>query len=244
MNEIITEFFLSTRRIGLTMKECVEAGSLIEKLPKVQNLQSGIDSFFNKYDAGVLTVNKNQNIAIWKVGNTSAYYALVLDWVKEDTTSRAPRLFRFRNTNLLVERLLQHLGEQGDYEITAVDVLDWNKLPPWKFDPSPAVRPANLPPLNAYKNLQGEARAILHGSYHQGDEIFPETLRNRQTAANCVVALGMSVVKNSVTWTKKTMDEILAIGSGVHRETAKMRSTKSRLQPKDIIRIFHIGTYL
>lgn len=244
VNEIISEFFLSTRRIALTIKDCVEAGNLTERSSKIQDLQSGIDSFFNKYEAGVLTARGNQNMAIWKVDN--AYYTLIPDWstTTEEAMSTVSRVIRFRDTSLLVEYLLRHLGTEGDYQITAIDVLDWTKPPFWRLDPSPAIRPANLPPLNAYRKLRGEARAILRGSYHQGDEIFPETLRGRQTAANCVVALGMSVIKNPITWTQKTMDEILAIGSGVHQETKKIRPIKSRLKPKDIIRIFYVGMYV
>ncbi|KAL6260066.1 hypothetical protein P5V15_007605 [Pogonomyrmex californicus] len=242
VNEIISEFFLSTRRIALTIKDCVEAGSLIGRPPKVQNLQSGINNFFDKYEAGVLTVRKNKNVAIWKNIN-NAYYALIPDWpvTTNQVTLTVPRVLRFRDTNLLVEHLLRYLGTEGDYEIIAIDVLDWSKPPLEELDPSPGIRPANLPPLNAYKKLRGEARAILHGSYHQGDEIFPETLRGRQTAANCVVALGMSIVKSPVTWTRKTMDEILAIGINIHRETRKIRPTQSRLKPKDIIRVFYVG---
>lgn len=242
INEIISEFFLSSRRIALTIKDCVQAGSLNGRPPKVQDLQRGIDNFFDKYDAGVLsTAQGNRNLAMWKVKNAYAYYALVPDWSIADEGPAVPRVFRFRDTNLLVEYLLSHFGREGDYQIAAIDILDTDKPPSLKFDPSPAIRPANLPPLNAYKRLQGEARAILRGGYHQGDEIFPETLRNRQIAANCIVALGMSVVKCPVTWTRKTMDEILAIGSGVHRETRKARPTKLRLKPKDIIRVFYVG---
>lgn len=242
VNEIINEFFLSSRRIALTIKDCVQAGDLIGRPPKIQNLQTGIDNFFNRYEAGALTARRDQNLAIWKADN--AYYALIPDWsiTTKEMVSMVPRVFRFKDTSLLVEYLLRHLGTEGDYQITAIDVLDWSKPPLWKLDPSPAIRLANLPPLNAYKRLRGDARAILHGSYHQGDEIFPETLRGRQTAANCAVALGMSVVKSPVTWTKKTMDEILAIGSGVYQETRKTRPTESRPKPTDIIRIFYVGT--
>lgn len=212
-------------------------------------MQTGIDSFFNKYEAGALTGRRNQNLAIWKVENAYSYYALIPDWsitdqTTEEIASTVPRVIRFRDTSLLVEYLLRHLGTEGDYQITAIDVLDWNKPPLWELDPSPAIRPANLPPLNAYKKLRGEARAILRGSYHQDDGIFPETLRGRQAAANCIVALGMSVIKSPVTWTKKTMDEILAIGSSVYQETRKTKPTESRPKPKDIIRVFYVGMYI
>ncbi|XP_015183126.1 PREDICTED: uncharacterized protein LOC107069920 [Polistes dominula] len=241
INEIITEFFLSSRRIDLTIKDCIEAGDLSGKPPKLQSLQTGIDKFFEKYDSGILIANDNRHIAIWKYKNV--YYCLIPDWVSEieGNATIAPRVFRFADTKIMVEYFLKHLGKEGDYEIAAIDVVDWNKFSPWKFDPSPAVRPSNLPPLNAYRRLQGEARAILRGSYHQGDEIFPEILRNRQTAANCVVSLGMSVIKSPITWTKRTMDEILAIGSSVHRETMKAKPGKMRLTPQDIIRVFYVG---
>lgn len=238
VNEIISEFFLSGRCIALTIKDCVQAGNLIGRPPKIHDLRTGIDNFFDKYNAGALITPGNRNIAIWK--NPNAYYALIPDWsiVADETAVTVPRMFRFKDASLLVEYILRHLGTADDYQITAIDVIIDK---PWRFDPSPAIRPANLPPLNAYKKLPGEARAILRGNYHQGDEIFPEILRNRQTAANCVVALGMSIVKSPVTWTKKTMDEILTIGSAVHRESCKARPTKSRLKPKDIIRVFYVG---
>ncbi|XP_017758556.1 PREDICTED: LOW QUALITY PROTEIN: uncharacterized protein LOC108549597 [Eufriesea mexicana] len=241
INEIMTEFFLSTRRINLSINDCVEAGSLTAKPPKVQDLRTGITNFFSKYKSGALTVGRDRNIAIWKFN--SAYYALIPDWAttKDETTLVRPKVLRFVNLDTFIEYLQNFLGSEGDYEMIAIDVVNWNKLPPWKFDPSSAVRPSNLPPLNAYRRVHGEARAILRGSYHQGDEIFPEMLRNKQGAANCVVALGMSVVKNPVTWTKKTMDEILAIGTNVHRETQKAKPTIVRVKPKDIIRVFYVG---
>lgn len=241
VNEIINEFFLSSRRIALTIKDCVQAGNLTGRPPKIQDLQTGIDNFFNKYESGALIVRRNQNLAIWKADN--AYYALIPNWSTNAEKHAVPQVIRFRDTSLLVEYLLRHLGTEGDYQITAIDLLNWDKPPLDKLDPSPAIRPADLPPLNAYRKL-GEARAILRGSYHQSDEIFPETLRGRQTAANCIVALGMSIVKNPITWTKKTMDEILAIGCNVYWETKKTRPTESRLKPKDIIRIFYVGMYV
>ncbi|XP_076175266.1 uncharacterized protein LOC143150705 [Ptiloglossa arizonensis] len=242
INEIITEFFLSSRRINLTIKDCVEAGSLTAKPPKVQGLQTGIDRFFSRQTSGALSVSGNRNIPVWKFDNV--YYTLIPDWVtgnKDETSTATPKVLRMVNTEILVNYLLDFLGTEGDYEMIAIDVVNWNKLPPWKFDPSAAVRPSNLPPLNAFKRFQGEARAILRGNYHQGDEMFPESFRNKQTAANCVVALGMSVVKNPITWTKKSMDEILAIGAIVHRLTEKAKPTITRIKPKDIIRVFYVG---
>nr|XP_031846066.1 uncharacterized protein LOC116432810 [Nomia melanderi] len=241
INEIMTEFFLSSRRINLSIKDCVEAGSLTAKPPKVQGLQDGVDKFFSRYTSGALTVSGNRNNPVWKFDNF--YYTLIPDWGSstEEGTSSAARVLRVANTEILVKYLIDFLGTESDYEMIVIDVLNWNKFPPWKFDPSAAVRPSNLPPFNAYRRVQGGARAILRGSYHQGDRIFPESFRNKQTAANCVVAIGMSVVKNPITWTKRTMDEILAIGANVHRLTQKAKPTIVRIKPKDIIRVFYVG---
>lgn len=236
--EIITEFFLSNRRIGLTVKDCVQAGDLCGKPPKLQDLQMGIDNFFKSYASGTL-YSCNVNIAIWKYNNF--YYCVIPgSSVGDGDSFGTPQILRFSNTKLLVDSLLFNLGKEGDYEIAAVDVVDWDKLPPWKHDPSPAICPSNLPPLNAFQRLQG-ARAILHGSTHQSSDIFPQTIRNKQTAANCVAILGMSVVKSPITWTRKTLDEVLVIGNNIYQETTKANPMKEKLKPKDIIRVFYVG---
>lgn len=237
VNEVITEFFLSNRRIDITVKDCVQAGDLAGKPPKVQDLQTGIDKFFEENSFGVLS-SCGTNIALWKFKNF--YYCLLPGSSGSGESSNAPQVLRLVNTPALVENLLSNLDGEGDYEISVVDVVDWNKLPPWKFDPSAGVRPANLPPLNAYKRMPG-ARAILRGSTHQGSDIFSPAIRNRQTAANCIVALGLSVIKSPTTWTKKSLDEILVVGNNVHKETMKARPARMKLKPRDIIRVFYVG---
>ncbi|XP_024942100.1 uncharacterized protein LOC107269031 [Cephus cinctus] len=238
VNEIITEFFLSNRRIDLTIKDCVESGDLAGKGSKLQDLKSGLDQFFTNYNTGVLTA-AGTNMAIWKIKDF--YYALIPGSSGNGDASMGPQVLRFSSTDFMASILKTLLGGTGDYEITAIDVIDWNKLPPWKFDPSSAIRPSNLPPLNAYKRLRGAARAILRGTAHQASEIFPEVFRNRQTAANCVVALGMSVIKNPTTWTKLTLDEILLVGSNVHKESMTAKPAREKLTPDDIIRVFYVG---
>ncbi|XP_046479811.1 uncharacterized protein [Neodiprion pinetum] len=237
VNEVITEFFLSNRRIDITVKDCIQAGDLAGKPPKMQNLQAGIDKFFDGNDSGVIS-SRGTNIAVWKFKDF--YYSVIPNSSDGGDISGVPRVLRFSNTRLLVENLLSSLGSEGDYEISGVDIVDWNRLPPWKFDPSLGVRPANLPPLNAYQRMTG-ARAILRGTTHQGSEIFPVAIRNRQTAANCVVALGLSVIKSPITWTKKSLDEILVVGSNVHKETTKARPTRTKIKPEDVIRVFYVG---
>ncbi|XP_012271201.1 uncharacterized protein LOC105694788 [Orussus abietinus] len=242
VNDVLREFFISSRRISLTLKDCVEAGDIKGHPPKSQDLKTGLDNFFKNSSSGVLTIDGKINIAIWRYKDV--YYCLVPGIPGADDQVTLPRVGRFVDTEKMMGFLGKILGDEGDYEITAVDVVDWNKLPPWKFDPSPAVRPANLPPLNAFRRLQGAARAILRGATHQASEVFPEDVRNQQTASNCVVALAMAVVKSPVTWTRSTLDEILVIGNNVHRETMKTLKTLPSVQrprPQDVVRVFHLG---
>ena len=51
----------------------------------------------------------------------------------------------------------------------------------------------------------------------------------------------MAVVNNPLLWTRKTLDEILATGIQLHRESLKASSSTNSLKPKDIVRIFHVG---
>lgn len=244
VNEIVKEFFISNRRIDLTIEDCVQAGDVAGKPPRVQNLQEGLEKFFKQHTSGALTLSGEINVAIWRFGDF--YYALIpgSGMSGHDDASGSPRLVRFADLPIFGDYIRGAFGEEGDYAISSIDVVDWDKEPPWKYDPSPAIRPSNLPPLNAFSRLrgvEGAARAILRGGTHQGSDIFPEKIRNRQTAANCVVAHGMSVVKNPATWTRSTLDEILVMGSDVHRETIKTRPAKDKLKPRDIVRVFHVG---
>ncbi|XP_008553309.2 uncharacterized protein LOC103575345 [Microplitis demolitor] len=238
VNQIIPEFFLSNRRLDLTVRDCVESGKVDSKLTSMNTLKKGLDSFFQEFISGALTIG-DVHIGIWK---SKEYFILLPDVpkFKADSTVDKIRAMRFATTDHLANYLSNFVDEEEDYEIHAIDVIDWNKLPPWKYDPSPAVRPSNLPALNAYRQLL-PARAILRAGIHQSSDIFPPSIRNRQTASNCVVALAMSVVKNSLTWTKKTLDEILAIGSKLHRESSKAKSVKDKIKPTDVIRVFHVG---
>ncbi|XP_043271209.1 uncharacterized protein [Venturia canescens] len=244
INEMTREFFLSNRRIDLTMEDSVEAGYITGIPPKVQDIRTGLDKFFQRYNSGAVTFFNDLNIAIWKQNNfhfsVIPFETLTVGGVIQGRV----RINRYADVNILGRHLQELMGPDGDYIITMIDVADSYQSPSWKSDPSPAIRPSNLPPLNAYHKLyglEGEARAILRGETHQGAHIFPEKIRNRQTAANCVVAVAMSVVKDPVTWTKKTLDEILTIGTNLHCETEKTSPMKDRLKPTDIVRVFHLG---
>ncbi|XP_063994628.1 uncharacterized protein LOC135172523 [Diachasmimorpha longicaudata] len=239
VNDIITEFFLSNRRINLVISDCVEAGSMTKQDPKVQDLETGVKKFFGKHQCGVLTILNAVHIPIWKWKDH--YYCLISNDDPQKSTQKVAA-YRFTTAEILSSYIREVFGNEGDYEISAIDIVDWNKLPPWRHDPSVAVRPTNLPPFNAFKRLVGgNARAILCGSIHQGSKIFPWNIRNKQTAANCIVALGMSVIKDPITWTKKTLDEILVVGMNVHEESIKLNKAQGRLRPPDVIRIFNIG---
>ncbi|XP_011305536.1 uncharacterized protein [Fopius arisanus] len=230
VNDIITEFFLSNRRINLMISDCVQAGAIFKGDPKVPDLASGVEKFFQDHQCGVLTLQNSTHIPLWKY-KEYFYYLLPLNNVS---------VLRFTSPESLSSHLVEMFPE-GDFEISGVEVVDWNKLPPWKHDPSVAVRPKNLPPLNAFKPLEGDARAILSGSTHQGSEIFPWGIRDKQTSANCVVALGMGVIKDPITWTKKILDEILVVGTSLHEESVKFGGREGRLRAEEVVRIFHIG---
>jgi hypothetical protein len=51
----------------------------------------------------------------------------------------------------------------------------------------------------------------------------------------------MYVIKNPITWTRKTLDEILTIGVNLYQESLKWTTITTTLKPKHIIRVFRIG---
>lgn len=228
LNQIMTEILLSDRRIILLIKDCVQSGGFDHHSTKIQDLLSGLNQFFYQYPAGILIANDDLNFSVWKCKDF--YYCI----------SPKSKLMRFAKIQGLVNQLLTDINVV-DFEIIAIDVFNWNKMSPWKFDPSPTIHPLTLPSLNAFKRLQGEARALLRGTSHQASDFFSEIVRNRQAAANCIIALGMSVIKSPDTWTKSTLDEVLSVASTLYRESLKVFPANERLNPYDIIRVFYLG---
>lgn len=91
---------------------------------------------------GCLVINEMFIFAMWKVDEHVYFFNPGVD------------LMRYEDLGRLIENLKSYT-EDYDFEITSIEIVDWNKLPPWKYDPSPAVKPSNLPPMNAYSRLPG-----------------------------------------------------------------------------------------
>ena len=151
--DIVSEFFLSNRRVELSIQDCKQAGTFSGKAPKVPSLAKGLANFFAKLSSGCITIAGSASAAIWK--QSGYYYSF----------TPGTSLMRFENEESLIQKILTLGYEDSEYEITSVDIVNWNKWPPWKYDPSAAVRPSNLPPLNAYYRLPGKFYAFCKISF-------------------------------------------------------------------------------
>lgn len=163
--DIVTEFFLANRRINLNIQDCVESGKIQSQNPEVRSIGCGISHFFREHSMGCLVIDEREIFAMWKVDDFIYFFVPGVD------------LMRFEDPERLIEKLKSY-DAHFDFEITGIEVVDWNKLPPWKYDPSPAVRPSNLPAMNAYHRLSGElirkkkfiSRIIMHFWVHRKGE--------------------------------------------------------------------------
>jgi hypothetical protein len=135
---------MANRRISLNIRDCVEYGTINGKSTKIKDIITSISNFFENFSSGCVMLSGYLNLAIWIYDDYFYYF------------KPGYFLMRFENKIALVKEMITDIYEDTDFIINSVDILNWNKLPPWTFDPSSAVRPSNLPPLNAYSRLPGK----------------------------------------------------------------------------------------
>lgn len=71
----------------------------------------------------------------------------------------------------------------------------------------------------------GNERRILRGSFHQSHSKFNDYSRGKQCTANAAVAIAVSKIKRTETWTSDMIDSILI--SGDHLYTSSIRSRRA-----------------
>ncbi|KAF9807612.1 hypothetical protein SFRURICE_008825 [Spodoptera frugiperda] len=71
----------------------------------------------------------------------------------------------------------------------------------------------------------GNERCILRGSFHQSHSKFNDYSRGKQCTANAAVAIAVSKIKRTETWTSDMIDSILI--SGDHLYTSSIRSRRA-----------------
>lgn len=87
----------------------------------------------------------------------------------------------------------------------------------------------NVPSM--FRELPGKV-AILHGSIHEGSEIYKG--KGGQNVANCVAAIAMRKVHPAKTWMGSRLDEILTLGDSLYASVKLDKPTMKTMTAADL----------
>uniref|UniRef100_A0ABD2WK03 Uncharacterized protein n=1 Tax=Trichogramma kaykai TaxID=54128 RepID=A0ABD2WK03_9HYME len=212
-HEMISEFYIGTRQIQLNIRDCAVHDRGWYGGPFEQSFARLLAHFFEAHQAGIMCSRAENGVpyyrAIWK--KDDAYYVLLPNFYPTLEMRRYKRLC-FRNLfNVEYSR-----WEMAGFSVTNCEFV--KSVP----DPSPALRPADLPELNAYEPIvtrdgrEQPACGILRASISELN--YPEIVNvsGYPTTSNCLVAIVATLVQESSMWTKGFLDEILLQGRENH----------------------------
>ncbi|XP_063545670.1 uncharacterized protein LOC134753659 [Cydia strobilella] len=186
-------------------------GKLVSNNPKVFDLCRGLDEFFRTADAGILQVPGVLETAIW---NEGGMYYLYHPWPADRYGIRVGLqgggkacLLCFKRTSGLCDHFLAATRDlrRKPFSISAVSVME---------------RPGGpLPePINNLKPV-AQNRWVIRGSFHEGDDRFPEEHRNKQATPIAIAAIAMAHVAPIDEWTQEEVNETLIRGDILYEST-------------------------
>ncbi|XP_050678449.1 uncharacterized protein LOC126974810 [Leptidea sinapis] len=184
-------------------------GKMISSDPKVLDLCRGLDTFFKESDTGVLQIPGELEAAVWNEGGK---YYLYHPWPADrygykvglQDGGKACILY-FTKVSRLCEHFLDSVGDlkRKPFSIADVYVIE---------------RPDMPEPVNKLKPIAPN-KWLIRGSFHEGDERFPEEHRGKQATPASIAAIAMAHVVDPSGWTNDDVDETLVRGDILYQNT-------------------------
>jgi len=221
--------YLKNRKVSIDIEEFAVTGDLLstphESKLERPNLDKGLRQFFEDKQYAIIEANKLA-VAVWKVEEEDKdqkkifYYYFDSNPRDElgqtmpigDVTEREVAcVVRSSNLTTLVELITKNMGNDGEYAIHNLKSVTFSELMTDEEIEADKQIPV-WPKLNNYSQLN-ETSALLLGTIDQRDEMaFKWQTRNKQQAANSLVALAMTTLYDPHLWYRELIDDILKIG--------------------------------
>lgn len=240
--------YYKNRKTELSIKHYVLFGEI---KPEEYNgvdldLRSGLESFLEQNDSGILEVGVNQFFVVWKQDEElkdgtkeMGYYiflphpteAFLEKFQREEEESPPPGnacVIRYLDLNYVVDVIIESLSDgneddtlnKSEYAIHDIKPLSIGEpMTDEEIEKDKAI--PIMPEFKDYKP-KGNYGAVLGGSCTQTDEaMFKRMTRDKQQAANSLVALMMSKLFSPHLWSLEMVDDILRMGNRMTEDNLK-----------------------
>ncbi|CAB3257560.1 unnamed protein product [Arctia plantaginis] len=210
LGEIKENFNIRDREFIHKERKIAYWGKIVSSDPKVFDLCRGIRSFFKESDSGLLQIPGEFEVAIWDEGDR---YYVYHPWPADRFGHRVGLqgggkacIMYFTSIDRLCDHFLESVSDlkKKPFSISDVQVMERKKQLPEAVNKMKPVAPG---------------RWIVRGSFHEGDNRFPEEHRGRQATPCSLMALGMAHVVDPNEWTAEDIDETLVRGDVLYENT-------------------------
>jgi len=226
IQDLKKNLYLKNRKVSIDIEEAVVIGDLSapddSELP---NLEKGLHQFFEDKQYAIVEANK-LSVAVWKVEEELKdkdqkkifYYYFdpnprdELGQSVAEAETEVACVVRSSDLAALVELIRKNAGSlESEYAIHNLKSVTFSE--PMTDEEIEADKQIPVwPELNNYSQLN-ETSALLLGTIDQRDEVaFKWQTRDKQQAANSLVALAMTTLYDPHLWYRELVDDILKIG--------------------------------
>jgi len=274
VQDLKKNLYLKNRKVSIDIEEAVVVGDLSapddSELP---NLEKGLRQFFEDKQYAIVEVGKLA-VAVWKVEEESKdkrdkdkdkdkkqvfYYYFdpnprdeLGKLATEATETEVACVVRSSDLATLVELIRNNAGGllAGEDEYAIHNLKNVTVSDPMTDEEIEADKQIPIwPELNNYSQLD-ETGALLLGTIDQRNEVaFKWQTRDKQQAANSLVALAMTTLYDPHLWYRELIDDILKIGDKLTSENlinlpeaeGEEETPRNYLIPSEIGEDFVIG---
>lgn len=265
VQDLKKNLYFKNRKVIIDVEDSAVVGNLLASDDsELLNLKKGLRRFFEDKQYGIVEARK-LSVAVWKVEEevdgkdkeTFYYYFDPNPRDKLGQLSAEPAeensacVVRTSDLSTLANLIEKNAGQDPTNNDFAIHELKNVSIGTSMTDEEiEADKQIPIKPdLNNYSSL-GDTGALLLGTIEQGNETaFKRQTRDKQEAANSLVALAMTKLYNPHLWYRELVDDILRIGDKLTIENlanlpeaeAEEESPRNYLLPSEFAEDFTIG---
>ncbi|XP_028139261.2 uncharacterized protein LOC114333567 isoform X2 [Diabrotica virgifera virgifera] len=218
LNDIPKKFCISRFMVTIDIEPDVIVGDVnAQDFEDINDVKRGLRNFFENNHFGVLQA-KGLTVAIWR--GARMYY--MFDGLNRGRNGIvAPYgtacVTRYLDIDKLAEVFLANLPKYGNNCFFIHDVTMQKDICPRAREPKIVIPPQNVVPLGGFQEVAA-GKSVVRGSLTQNDQKF-EKIQNAMSAPVAIIALAMTLLHKTNTWSKPILDEIIELGSELYDET-------------------------
>ncbi|CAG9829599.1 unnamed protein product [Diabrotica balteata] len=218
LNDIPKKFCISRFMVIINIEPDVVVGDVnAQDFEDINDVKRGLRKFFENHQFGVLQA-KGLTVAIWR--GARMYY--MFDGLNRGRNGIvAPYgtacVTRFLDIDKLADVFLANLPKYGNNCFFIHNVTMEKDICPRAREPKFVIPPQNTVALGGFQEVAA-GKSIVRGSLTQNDQKF-EKIQNAMSAPVAIIALAMTLLHKTNTWSKPILDEIIELGSELYDET-------------------------